>query len=153
MVTGIVLRGIIASGSTITETASHYYFSGRQDQAGCGEPYLEDGDIGRGHWQDVIVDAPKPPQLTSNVWRKHALAAFGGDSTTLIAWDSDAAWSSPGFPDRDPLVRGTDPAAASSPGFAGFMTNQDAGRVRRFLVRRFTDPEPLVTPGPEERLP
>ncbi len=152
MVTGIILRGIIAGGSTITETADHYYFSGRLDQAGCGEGYVEDGDISRGHWRSTIVDGDKPPQITSNVWRKHALAAVGEDLTTLTSWDSDTAWSSPGFPDRAPLVRGTDPAAASSPGFAAFITTQDTGRIRRFLVRRFTDPEPLVNLGPQESL-
>jgi hypothetical protein len=152
MVTGIILRGIIAGGSTITETADHYYFSGRLDQAGCGEGYVEDGDISRGHWRSTIVDGAKPPQITSNVWRKHALAAVGEDLTTLTSWDSDTAWSSPGFPDRAPLVRGTDPAAASSPGFAAFITTQDTGRIRRFLVRRFTDPEPLVNLGPQESL-
>lgn len=153
MVTGLVVRGIIASGSTITESAEHFYFSGRLDQEGCGEGYAQDGDIFRGDWRNTVVDREKPPRIISNVWRKHALAAVGGQTTTLQSWDADQAWVSPGFPNREPFVRGTDTAAAASPGFAGFMTVQDAGRVRGFLVRRFADPEPLVTLGAQERLP
>lgn len=153
MVTGLVVRGIIAQGSTITESAEHYYFSGRMDQEGCGEGYAQDGDIFRGDWRNAVVDREKPPRIVSNVWRKHALAAVGGASTTLMSWDADEAWSVPGFPDRSPFVRGTDASGASSPGFAGFMTTQDRGRVRGFLIRRFADPEPLVSLGPRERLP
>lgn len=153
MVTGLVVRGIIARGSTITESAEHYYFSGRLDQAGCGEGYAQDGDIFRGDWRNTVVDREKPPRIASNVWRKHALAAVGGQTTTLLSWDADEAWTVPGFPDQSPFVRGTETNGAASPGFAGFMTTQDRGRVRRFLIRRFADPEPLVSLGAPERLP
>ena len=147
MVTGLVVRGIIGSGTGASETANHYYLGQRGHQAECGAGYIGDGDIYKTERQIVAVDAPNPPALPRSQWRKQALASVGVNPTQLTYWDSNTGWSQLGWPQSTPLVSGPDADDYEGAGFAGLWIAQDSGRFRTMLIRRYTNPEPVVTLG------
>jgi hypothetical protein len=147
MTTGVMVRGIIDSGSGGSEDSEHYYASNRGHQAACGSGYSHDGDIFKEFRTTTAVDGADPPAITANQWRKQALAAFGGATTNLRFWDNDSGWSSMGWPDAGSLhASGTD-SSYTGRGFAAVMTAQDQARVRNIVIRRYVEDEPAVALG------
>lgn len=148
MTTGVMIRGIIGSGSGGGESSSHYYASNRGEQAGCGGGYAEDGDIFKTDRATAAVDGPDPGAIATGQWRRQALAGWLVNPTNLKFWDSDSGWPAPGWPDAgDLLTSGTDASDYEGRGFAAVMTAQDQARLRNVLVRRYVEPEPVVTAG------
>lgn len=158
MTTGVLVRGIIQSGSGSSESSNHYYTTNRGEfpQSGCGNAngYGHDGAIMRRQRNQIAVSPPaNPGDITPNTWRRQALAAFGGGPTQLRFWDEDnsAFWAALGFPDAgNILASGTDNQDVTGRGFVAVMTAQDQARLRNILVRRYVEPEPLITLGPQE---
>jgi hypothetical protein len=149
MATGLVVRGIIASGSPESEESDHYYASMRAEQAVCGVGYAFDGDI-VGTVRDLtVIDGVDPPPVAIGVWRAQGLAAFGAGPTHLRFWDSDAAWGTPGWPPAGALIASGDHATSDhqQAGFAGIWMAQDGGAFRGLLIRRYVEPEPSVSAG------
>ena len=155
MVTGLVVRGVVASGAGGDEEAEHYYASMRGHQDSCGGGYAFDGDIVAGVRDVTAVDGSDPPAVTIGAWRAQALAAWGAGPTHLSFWDLDGAWEAPGWPPASAVVAAGDPAVDKpEAGFAGIWMAQDGGRFRGMLIRRYVDPEPTVTArSPEELAP
>lgn len=146
MTTGLIVRGQIDSGSGGTESSDRYYASNRGHQASCGGGYGHDGDVLDGSRTSTAVDGANPSAIAVNQWRKQALAVFGTNPSRLRFWDSDTAWASTGFPGSGNLITsGTDANDHESAGFAGILTAQDQGRIRNVLIRRYTEPEPVVS--------
>ncbi len=147
--TGVCVRGIIASGSLQSETADHYYCSSRAHFPGCNtvDDAIADGDILETDNEILAVDNPtNPPALVANQWRRQALAAFGANPTQLRFWDADASWPRLAAPPASALLTsGQDADDYESRGFAGIMTSQDVARVRNLVIRRYVEPEPVVT--------
>ena len=145
--TGVLVRGIIQSGTLGSEQSNHYYASNRGQFPGCnGTGYGHDGDIVSGNRQSTAVDGPNPPALPPNIWSRQGLAAARINPTNLWFWlvDNSAAWAAPGFPDGANLhVSGSDTPDDEGRGFAAVMTAQNTARLRNVLMRRFTDPEPV----------
>jgi hypothetical protein len=149
MVTGVILRGIIAGGSGASETADHYYLSQRAHQAECGGGYPTDGDVFKTERQIVALDGPDPAAVPRSQWRKQALATSGVNPTQITFWDNDLGWPAAGWPAADSqLVTGADADDYEGAGFAGLWIAQDSGRFRGMLIRRYVDPEPVATLGP-----
>ncbi len=148
MVTGVILRGIIASGTAGSETADHYYLSQRGHQAECGAGYLFDGDVIETERGIVAIDGPNPAALPRSQWRKQALAAWGINPTQINFWDDDAGWPNPGWPAGPPQTSGADADDYEGFGFAGIWIAQDEGRFRGMLIRRYVEPEPTAVAGP-----
>jgi hypothetical protein len=147
MTSGVMVRGIIDSGSGGSESSEHYYATNRGHQAACGGGYTHDGDIFKEFRTTTAVDGADPPAIASNQWRKQALAAFGGATTNLRFWDSDSGWSALGWPDAASLhASGTD-GSYTGRGFAAIMTAQDQARVRNIIIRRYVEDEPVVAVG------
>jgi hypothetical protein len=147
MTTGLMVRGIIDSGSGGTESSEHYYASNRGHQTACGGGYSHDGDIMKEFRTTAAVDGANPPAIATGQWRKQALAAFGGSTTNLRFWDNDSGWSALGWPDAGSLhASGTD-SSYTGRGFAAVMTAQDQARVRNIIIRRYVEDEPVVTLG------
>ncbi len=149
MVTGLVVRGVIASGLAAAEESDHYYASMRAEQAACGEGYAFDGDIVGTVRDRTVIDGSDPPAVAVGVWRAQGLAAFGAGPTHLRFWDQNDAWSAPGWPPADALIADGDHATDDhqQPGFAGIWMAQDSGAFRGLLIRRYVEPEPSVTAG------
>ena len=147
--TGMLVRGIVQSGSLGTENSDHYYASNRGEYPGCvAAGYTHDGDIMKTNRGVIAVDGVNPPDLTANVWRRQGLAAWRVNPTNLAFWDEDlsSSWTALGFPNASNLqIAGTDTTDYEGRGFAGFMTAQDVARVRNILMRRYVDPEPVLT--------
>ena len=157
MTTGLIVRGIIQSGSGGSESSNHYYASNRGEfpQSGCGNAsgYTHDGAVMRNQRNQNAVQTVNPGDITPNQWRRQGLAAFSVGPTQLRFWDEDnaALWSAVGFPDNaNLLTSGSDNQGVNSRGFAGIMTAQDQARVRNILIRRYVEPEPVATFGPQE---
>jgi len=149
MTTGMIVRGIIASGSGGSESSNHYYASNRGHNALCGGGYSHDGDILEDQRTNTSVNGADPPAIVLSQWRRQGLAAFDTGPTELRFFDEDdsADWDALGFPDSgNLLLSGADAASENtSAGFAGFQTAQDTARIRNILIRRYVEPEPVVT--------
>ena len=148
--TGMIVRGIIGSGSGGSESSSHYYASNRGEfPTGCtAAGYSHDGDIMDTNRNTITVDGPNPGDLLANTWRRQGLAAWQVNPTNLAFWDEDLSsnWAALGFPSTANLqTSGSDTTDYEGRGFAGFMNAQDVARVRNILIRRFVDPEPTLT--------
>jgi hypothetical protein len=154
MATGLVVRGIVASGSPDSEESDHYYASMRAEQAVCGDGYAFDGDVVGGVRDRTIVDGSDRPAVATGVWRSQGLAAFGAGPTHLRFWDSDAAWDAPGWPPASALIADGDHASDDyqQAGFAGIWMAQDGGAFSGLLIRRYVEPEPSVSAGALETL-
>ncbi|MEL7311123.1 MAG: hypothetical protein AAFN07_06410 [Pseudomonadota bacterium] len=156
MTTGVLVRGIIQSGSGGSETSNHYYTSNRGEQAqpGCtANGYNHDGAIMRRQRNQNAVQGVNPGDIANGVWRRQALAAFATNPSRLRFWDADnsAAWAALGFPDNSNLlVGGDDTNDVEGRGFVAVMTAQDEARLRNILVRRYVEPEPTITVGAQE---
>jgi len=151
--TGILLRGIIASGSGASETSNHYYATNRGEYPGgaacTSTGYNEDGDIVEDFRTTTSVNGTNPPDVLPNTWRRQGLAAWLTAPVNLAYWDENdsLAWAALGFPSAANLhVSGTDGVSQNTGrGFGAFQTAQDRARVRNILFRRYIDPEPALT--------
>ena len=148
--TGVILRGIIDGGSGGSESTNHYYASNRAEYPGCQPSgYNHDGEIMTRNRAVTAVVASNPPDIAASVWRRQGLAAWLSVPTNLAFWDADDAssWAAIGYPSAGNLrVAGTHTNSESTGrGFAGIMTSQDIARVRNILVRRYVEPEPVLT--------
>jgi uncharacterized repeat protein (TIGR01451 family) len=147
--TGILVRGIIQSGSGGGESSNHYYASNRAEYpaAGCATGgYNQDGDIMIGNRATTAVDGANPGDVVPNTWRRQAVATWLVNPTNASFWDEDnsASWNALGFPGAGNLhVGGSDANDDEGRGFAAIMTAQDQGRVRNILFRRYIAPEPV----------
>jgi len=148
--TGMLVRGIIQSGTGGGEGSNHYYASNRGEFPGAActaGGYNHDGDIMIGNRATTAVDGPNPGDVVPNVWRRQAVATWLVNPTNASFWDEDnsALWSALGFPDAGNLqVTGVDANDDEGRGFAAVMTAQDQGRIRNVLFRRYVEPEPVL---------
>ncbi|MFK8054193.1 MAG: hypothetical protein AB8F65_14590 [Woeseiaceae bacterium] len=160
MTTGVLVRGIIQNGTGGSESSNHYYTTNRGEfpQSGCGNAngYSHDGSIMRRQRNQIAVaPAANPGDIAPNTWRRQALAAYGGGPTQLRFWDEDNStfWNALGFPDNGNLLAsGSDNQNVTNRGFVAVMTAQDQARLRNILVRRYVEPEPVITLGTQELL-
>jgi hypothetical protein len=156
--TGLMVRGVVQSGSGGNESSNHYYASNRGEYPGCRPSGTKsDGDIVEDNLTTTAVAGPNPPDLVANQWRRQGLAAWRTAPTSLSFWDEDlsANWSALGFPSAaNLLVSGLDVNNENTGrGFAAIMTAQDQARVRNILFRRYVFPEPTLTLTPETQPP
>jgi hypothetical protein len=156
--TGLMVRGVVQSGSGGTESANHYYASNRGEYPGCRTSGNSvDGNIVEDNLTTIAVAGPNPPDLGANQWRRQGHAAWLTAPTNLSFWDEDlsVSWSALGFPSAaNLLVNGTDVNNENTGrGFAAIMTAQDQARVRNILFRRYVFPEPVLTLTPETQPP
>lgn len=141
---------VITTGSGGTESSDHYYVgkSGHQNGAQCSaDGYAADGDIQNGSLS-IVVDGANPPVLTSNQWRRTALASWRVNPTYLSYYMEDDTddWDALGYPSATNLhVSGTDATDTEGQGEAGYAATQDQGRLRHMLIRRYVEPEPALT--------
>lgn len=149
--TGVLTRGIIASGTDGTENSTHYYASNRGQYPGCTPAgYTHDGDIMKNQRNTIAVDGADPGNIMANQWRRQGLASWLVNPTNLSFWDEDNStnWAALGYPDAANLhVSGTDAGGGDHEGrgFAAVMTAQDISRLRNILIRRYIDPEPILS--------
>ncbi len=149
--TGVLTRGIIASGSGGAETSLHYYTSNRGQYPGCSVAgYTHDGDIMKNQRNNIAVNGANPGSITANQWRRQGLASWLINPTNLSFWDEDNStnWAALGYPSVANLqINGTDAAGGDHEGrgFAAIMTAQDISRLRNILIRRYVEPEPSLS--------
>ncbi|PKB64821.1 MAG: hypothetical protein BZY80_01755 [SAR202 cluster bacterium Io17-Chloro-G2] len=156
MTTGLAGRYLVNSGAGGSEESVHYYAANRAHQSSCGSGYSHDGDIMKNQRGAVVVNGVNPAAIARNQWRKQALALWSVNSTQGKFWDSDtlAGFGPPGWPAVGANASGADsaPGDMESPGAWGIIAAQDDVRVRNILIRRYTEPEPVVSSGAEEPL-
>jgi len=161
--TGVLVRGVINSGTLGSENSNHYYSSNRGEFPNGGTPctgggYTHDGDILKDQRTAApAVNGPNPPDVIANAWRRQGLAAWLTGPTNLAFWDEDitANWAALGYPAGANLqVSGTDNNNENpGRGFAAVMTAQDIGRFRNVVMRRYINPEPALVLTPETQPP
>jgi hypothetical protein len=147
--TGVLSRGIIQSGTLGSEQSNHYYASNRGEYPGCqASGYAHDGDIVSGNRPTVAIGGPNPPDIVANAWRRQGMAVWLINPTNGAFWDEDisANWAALGYPSGANLqASGSHANDDEGRGFAAIMTAQDQARVRNILMRRYIDPEPVLT--------
>lgn len=157
MQSSVCARGIILSGTGASEQADHYYCTTRAQNPMCSDTDqgIYDGDIVKTDNEIIALQGlVDPPPLVASQWRKQALAVFGAGPTNLRFWDADASWSELAVPPAAALqATGTDASDYQGRGFAGIMNAQDIGRFRGLVIRRYVEPEPVVTTESEELRP
>ena len=149
MQSSVCARGVILSGTGASEQSTHYYCTSRAQNPSCpdNDQGLYDGDIVDEDNETIAVQGlTDPPPIVPGQWRTQALAVFGTAPTQLRFWDADAAWSTLAVPPASTLqATGAPVREHTSRGFAGVMTAQDIGQLRDIVIRRYTEPEPVVT--------
>jgi len=162
--TGLVVRGIVTSGTGGSESSDNYYASNRGEFPNVGPGsactaggYTHDGSIIKNSRQNVVVAGSNPPDVQRNAWRRQALAAWSVGPSNLAFWDEDnsANWDAPGYPSAANLqIAGSDGSNENANrGFVAFMTAQDRARVRNILVRRYVGQEPVLVLSAEQQSP
>ena len=152
MTTGPVTRGIV-TGAGGSESSAHYYGATRAEfPTGCNAGgYATDGDIVEAARTTVSVDGANPGPVIANQWRRFALASWRVNPTFLSYYDEQAtaSWDALGYPSGANLhVTGSDANDFEGRGEAGIVFAQDNLRWRGMLIRRYTEPEPVLTLAP-----
>jgi len=157
---GLLLRYNLASGSGSSESANHYYASNRAEMSpsqNCGEGissggYSHDGNIMKRRLGTTAVDGTNPPDVASDTWTKQAIAVWGINPTHAKFWNSNSVsgFGPAGWPTATILANGTDSTDYEGAGDAGLIVAQNRIRARNILIRRYTEPEPSASLGPEE---
>lgn len=156
MQASVCVRGIIGSGTAGSELSDHYYCSSRAQNPMCNnnDQGIYDGDIIKTDNEIIAVQGTSdPPPIVASQWRRQALAASGIGPTRLRFWDADASWPDLAWPPASAVqASGEDASDYEGRGFAGLMMAQDKGRFRNLVIRRYVDPEPVVTLDVDETL-
>lgn len=151
---GVCARGVIAGGAGGTETADHYYCTSRAQHPACSnvDESIYDGDIVASDNEQVALRGLRnPPPIVGLQWRKQALAVWGAGPTELRFWDADASWPSLANPPKTALqATGRHLADHPGAGFAGVMLAQDVAQLRNLVIRRYIEPEPMVSTRDEQ---
>ena len=154
MTTGLLGRYVLNSGTADSEESVHYYATNRAHQTACGAGYSRDGDIMKNERGTVAVAGSDPGAIVTGQWRKQALALWSVNATNAKFWDADtvSGFGPRGWPTVGANASGTDPGAGDmeSSGDWGVIAAQDDVEVRNILIRRYTEPEPTTTTGPEK---
>lgn len=157
MQSGVCARVQIKSGTGTAELADHYYCTSRGQNPMCSDDdqAIYDGDIVKTDNEIIALQGSgDPPPITVGQWRKQALAVFGADRPQLRFWDADASWPGLASPPASALqASGEDTQGHPGRGAAGVMIAQDIGKLRNLAIRRYVEPEPVVTLLDEEQAP
>jgi MSHA biogenesis protein MshQ len=152
MTSGLTVRYLSSGGSGASESSSHYYVTNRADspfQISTG--YTHDLSIMKDNRGDIAIgpaDGESAPAISGNQWRKQALAIWGINDTNGKFWDDDisANVGPMGWPTKTESKSGTDASDREGEGDAGLIVAQDGALVDNLLIRRYTEPEPTLTP-------
>lgn len=152
MTSGLLAR-YVGSGSGGSENSSQYYATNRGENPTCGGGYGEDGDIVKGDRTATVVNGINPVPISTFQWRKQAFAVWGAENTNLTFWDVNdtASFGNAGWSSVSANTVGVDTNGIAASGQWGIIAAQDAVRVRNILLRRYTNPEPVLRFGQEER--
>lgn len=149
---GAVTRGIV-TGNGGDETSTHYYATTRAEfPTGCDDVgYPTDGDIVEGSSAGTAVNGPDLGDIVANQWRRFALASWRVNPTFLSYYEEEDTgnWTALGYPSVANLhVTGTDAIDSEGRGEAGIVFSQAELRWRNMLIRRYIEPEPVLTLTP-----
>lgn len=144
MISGMVGR-YTGTGSGSSESPSQYYRSTRKHNSSCGGGYSGDGDIVK--LGGTAVDGTDESTIIEDQWRKQALSLWGINGTRASFWNNDtvSGFGPMGWPSIAPTASSTDETDQESAGDWGVWAHQDISRVRNILIRRYVNPEPVLS--------
>lgn len=152
MTSGPVVRWT-GSGAGGTEVSSgHYYYELAWSCLG-GSAYASHDDVTQTNRGSVVLANGTLGCVAANAWTRVGLAAWLVNPTNLKAWfdttPTEVELGGFGVAGR---FGGTHAAAGDTEtaGQAGAWLQQEAGRVRNILIRRYVEPEPSAALGAEE---
>lgn len=152
MTSGPILRWV-GTGSGGTETSSHWYYYEMADSAYLPGSYASHDDITADNRGSVVIAYGLLGTFPQLSYTRLALAAWGVNPTNLKAWyDATPTQSGSGSFGISGRFSGTHAAASDNEGAGqvGIWLQQDAGRVRNILIRRYVEPEPSLIIGSED---
>jgi hypothetical protein len=135
------------TGSGSTEDSSHWYYYEMADSAYQGGSYASHDDITADDRGSVVVVYGTLGTFPQTTWTRLGLASWDVNPTNLKEYynNDSGGWNGSRF-------SGSHDAGSDNenPGQFGFWIQQDAGRLRNIIARRYTEPEPSLTIGSEE---
>ena len=143
----------VGSGSGSNETSNHWYYYEIADSTfQPGGPYVSHDDITADNRESVIIENGVLGEFPANQWVKIGLAAWGINDTNLKAWydSSPSSQESGGW--ETARFSGIHSASNDneSAGQFGIWIQQDTGRFKNIIARRYIEPEPTTSIGDEE---
>ncbi|MCX9073630.1 MAG: carboxypeptidase-like regulatory domain-containing protein, partial [Candidatus Methanoperedens sp.] len=135
------------TGSGGTEDSSHWYYYEMADSTYLAGSYASHDDITADDRGIVVVTNGLLGAFPATTWTRIGIASWGINPTNLKAYynNSSGGWGGSRF-------SGTHAAASDNenPGQFGIWLQQDAGRIRNIIIRRYTEPEPSLSTLTEE---
>ncbi|MCF7910281.1 fibronectin type III domain-containing protein, partial [Candidatus Pacearchaeota archaeon] len=140
------------TGSGATETSSHWYYYEIAASTFSGGGYQSHDDITADDRGSVVISNGTLGDFPGNSWTKIGIASWNINPTNLASWydaspleNESGGWVSSRF-------SGTHAAGSDNenPGQAGIWIQQDQGRFRNILIRRYISPEPSLFLNSEE---
>ncbi len=142
MTSGPLLR-YSGSGSGGSESSNHWYEFALADSSFQGGKYPYHDDILEDDRKNnkVVVENGELGEFPANTWQTIGLAAWGVNPTNLKTFynNQSGGWNGYRFAGID------DSDDNEQPGQCGVWLQQDAGRLRNILIRRYVEPEPILT--------
>ena len=150
MTSGPLVRWV-GTGSGGTEDSSHWYYYEMADSTFQTRSYASHDDITADDRDggNEVVTFGQLGDFPANTWTRLGIAAWGADGTNLKAYYNNESGGWGGY-----RFSGTHAAVSdnSDPGQFGLWLQQDTGRIRNILARRYTKPEPNISINPEEAI-
>ena len=135
------------TGSGSSEDSSHWYNYEVADSAYQGGSYSSHDDITADDRGSEVVTYGVLGTFPQTTWTRLGLASWSVNPTNLKAFynNESGGWNGSRF-------SGTHDASNDNenPGQFGLWLQQDAGRVRNIIARRYVEPEPVLIIGNEE---
>lgn len=154
MTSGPLVRWV-GTGSGGTEDSSHWYCYEISDSAYETGSYASHDDITADDRGSVVVSNGTLSTFPQQSWTRMALASWDTNPTNLKVWyyasPTESESGSFGISGR---FNGTHDSASDNEdaGEVGIWLQQDAGRVRNIIIRRYVEPEPTTSLGEEESI-
>ncbi len=137
--TDVIVARLSAINTSSTHVYAHYSHGSYGDSPAIAWDTWTNGE--RNTLGGTAVPTTYWPLDEARTW---AFAVFG---TAARFWDDGDLDTEPWFTSETPLLSGTTPAP--QPGYMGVAPAQSRGWWDNLIIRRYTEPEPVTSLGPE----
>jgi len=143
MTTGPLLRWI-GSGSGDSEDSSHFFYYEMANSAYQSGGYDSHDDITADDRNDVQIEHGELGEFPQETWTRIGFASWGTEPTNLKSFYNNESGGWDGYHFQGTINDN------ENAGQFGVWIQQDRGRIKNILARRYIEPEPIILEGLEE---
>ena len=141
MTSGPIIRLQLIGGSGGSERSDHFYFYTMAYSTFENSEYNYHDDIVEDERDNVVIEYGVLGKFPRQTWVRLGIASWGVNPTYLKAFYDNESGGWDGF-----RFSGSDGSDDNeNAGQCGLWVQQDAGRLRNIVVRRYTEPEPVLS--------